>query len=148
MQCLRLHWLNWTEISGSGFSTPWLNSLSPLCAGLTVQPTRSGKCVSAYLSSTCTCRSVIMHRMSVGSYSGAVLALSPHLCRTRPPHMWHRFAALSANQGVWMRFTFGEACSEYSCKPWNAIVCFYWTNNTRHKQGFVRRTLLWSFLVF
>lgn len=62
--------------------------------------------------------------------------LSPHLPWPHPPLMWHRFTPLSTNQGVWIRFTFGEASSEYSCKPWNAIVIFYWTNNIRHKQGF------------
>lgn len=42
----------------------------------------------------------------------------------RPPCMWHRFMALSTDLGVWIRFTFGEAGCEYSCKPWNAFVCF------------------------
>lgn len=69
--------------------------------------------------------------------------LSPHLPWPHPPLMWHRFTPLSTNQGVWIRFTFGEASSEYSCKPWNAIVIFYWTNNIRHKQGFVGWALLW-----
>lgn len=77
----------------------------------------------------------------VGAHCVVVGPLAP----VRSSRTWQRFPALSAKRGIWVRFTFGEASSEYSCKPWNAFVSFYRTNNishnSRHKQGFVSWTL-------
>lgn len=98
--------------------------------------------------SSFTCRRASTHRTLVDLLSCDTVGLallSPHLPRPTHPACDTDSRLCPPTKVSECALHLREAGSEYSCKPWNAFVCFYWTNNIRHKQGFVSRTPLWSF---